>query len=428
MGLLNRCLRDRVAPVIGAWDILPPKIRHCEITEDFEFWNSRFPLARRRQQAIARKSIVQYGYKSKASFYRKSFVKRELTAACPCNDCKIEWENKMKDPRIIQGAGNEVNAGLGPWMWAFSKHLSRCWHKFHRVCYASGMTSEDIGEWYDYHIKRIANPDFIESDFSRMDCTEGTEALKFERRVYDTFKPPRLARKALDAQLFTVGFTRSGIMYKISATRKTGDPNTSVGNSILSATTAVELMKAYGVPKTDYAIIVLGDDTVIIKNSAFVITENQVKAHYLRFGFISKPVLGADPRDATFCSQHFWPTADGTILGPKVGRSLCKLGWSVNKNVDVLGVALGLKNNCSAIPVLREYVAAIERICKHVSPIPSPYRISTRLHEPIEETYAVFSRWYGNWEEAERQLKSLTQIPVQIHLPCLDAWLIADNH
>lgn len=51
------------------------------------------------------------------------------------------------DPRPIQAVGDLANVLLGPFMYAFSKFMTVYWNLTFIVCYASGMTAEELGAW-----------------------------------------------------------------------------------------------------------------------------------------------------------------------------------------------------------------------------------------------------------------------------------------
>lgn len=433
MGVLNRCLVARLEPTCDIYDRPCPQLKPLRFGEkiktDFDAWNKRFPEVRRRLQEDSKLLVHSEGFRSK-DFLRKSFVKREFMSNCICPECEF----KIRHPRIIQAASDKVNSVLGPWMWQFSKKLSRDWSYKKPLCYASGMRNETIGDWFDYHISRIGNCQMIESDLWRMDACTGEDALRFERNVYRSYGIPDKALRVVNAQAETKGFTRFGIFYATSATRKSGDPNTSCGNSLINGSILWWALLDHGIKPHQFAIIVLGDDAAILVKRGLIDVSVVVDA-YKRAGYIAKSKMHDEPRDGCFCSQHFWPTADGTVLGPKVGKLLVKAGWAhqESQNITTLrSMALGLWNCCSFIPVVNTYLSRIIQLTSGIDVEPSFLHMKhgKREHAMSPDVLTWFYRWYGLVDIGgiTNTILAINRLPAIIHCEALTEWVRLDTH
>jgi hypothetical protein len=366
--------------------------------EDFVAWNSRFPLPRQKLQEKAYHSLSDRCL-DRNDFYRRTFLKEE-TLPPPITDGYVR--NSHKDARAIQGASDRANAALGPWMFKFSKYLYRCWAKS-SVIYASSMSPEMLGNWYDMAVDKLGDCYALESDLSRMDSSVCSQALDFERRVYQRCGISGHALDALMGQAKTVGFTRHGGFYRVKGTRKSGDPNTSCGNSLLTGSIMRRIMNDCGVPKKAYRCAVLGDDVIALVNRRYNVTSQDIIDGFLAAGMVAEPVFHDDPRDCSFCSGHFWPTQDGTVWGPKVGRTLCKLCWNANiiddPNDTMRGIVLGLENVFSFIPPLDAFGATLIKLLGRKGTSTYLWRKNAeRRHEPNHETWYYLARWYPSYD------------------------------
>ena len=427
----DRVIHNRPGEEKGYWeDILGEidefKPSKCSYTiPDPEAWVMRYDDSRRGRLRLAAKLNDMYGLQRK-HFYRGLFIKVE--ARMPTTDGLnvTAGFDLVKSARAIQSVSDRANAALGPFIHAVSKKISKLWSLKKYLCYCTGYTSEDVGRWWSSavaHFGGEANCFALESDFSRMDCTVCFEALCSELDVYERFgvKDYPQAYTTLLNQLSTQGFSRFGHVYGIFGTRKSGDPNTSVGNSILTGLSTARMLKTLGVPKHGYRAIFLGDDVLVIISKKYRdrISVDAVSAEYLRAGFVSEPKIHEHPRDGSFCSQRFWPVAEGTILGPKIGRFLYKAGWTTSHEhspqTHMRGVALGIANWTSGIPVVREYVDAILRLTSKVeaTPIRPWMKEAVRPHHASADTWSWLHRWYPgiNVDAIVGELKAMSRIP-----------------
>jgi hypothetical protein len=144
--------------------------------------------------------------------------------------------------------------------------------------------------------------------------------------------------------------------YKLQGTVKSGDNDTTLGNTIINSCIALEAMAALGL-RGD--IIVAGDDLLIVIDGdfdavAFALVERQlgITPDYRKF---------ADWESVSFISGGWWQSQPGDyFFAPKVGRLLARLWWSVNPPPRrrllefKSSVAMGLWPICKDLPVIRQ--------------------------------------------------------------------------
>jgi len=127
-----------------------------------------------------------------------------------------------------------------------------------------------------------------------------------------------------------------------------------------------------GVAILTVRIIVLGDDSVTAlrtrpEDEDF--NDKFIRA-LQRLGFKVKLKSMSDPDLVEFCSGRFWCTAEGRVWGPKPGRWLSKIGYSVGSEEQPLswfkGVLLGVKQNTGHVPLLGPVVKHLLSLLKDI--------------------------------------------------------------
>jgi hypothetical protein len=100
--------------------------------------------------------------------------------------------------------------------------------------------------------------------------------------------------------------------------------------------------------------------------------------------------------DAEFCSALFWPCNDGYVLGPKIGRLMPKMGFSLKMltPTQVNGVFVGYKYNANHVPLLNDFIA--HHITEDVAAIREQYKINnSKIHKMTEESIYFFEQRYS---------------------------------
>jgi len=423
IAIRNRCINkvpiaeENIFDTINVSEYLDTSLYEQTDIVTFKSWNRSFPAARRQQHEKALKDLQENPLTNK-DFTRKSFVKREKVLKSNINGLE------PFDPRLIQGIGARCNVALGPEMKRFSKFLASQWSldgpitKEYSILYASGYSNEQIGQWMQnildngFHfgvwlavlgddllavVRDGNNTYFISNDFSRFDTTIGVPALEFEQSIYDKCGIKGEAREVLTAQLSTFGYTRHGIQYSAPGGRKSGDPNTSCGNTVINGMVSMKVL-------TD----------LVKKNNLGV---EQIRDSYLKYGFTAKPVIARNLYEVDFCSKLFWPTDTGIVLGPKPGRMLPKLGCGITKlsEQEFKGYMKGIEKDAHFVPGVAQYLELYDLKDATVSLL-NPYTTHcTAAHRITPETIAFFeNRYTGCSYEAICQ--SIKRLSLQYNL------------
>jgi len=373
----------------------------------YKEWNSKFLRGRQLDHDRAMEDL-EINPLCKKDFIRSAFVKRELTL-------KGGEEPEEFDPRCIQGVSHRANVVLGPFMYKFSKLLHEKWNLDYHICYTSGCTAEELGSWRsNFGDEEVT---IFEIDFSRYDAHQRKECHDLEKLFYKQsgIAGWEGAEQVFDAQSSTLGYTAHGVKYKVPYTRKSGDPNTSCGNSIINAMLAKTIMRELGF---EFAMLVQGDDNLLVVRRRFSAQyvkrlEKRIVEMYEMFGFKIKLKIRTKWHEVEFCSSLFWPVEDGFILGPKIGRRLPKLGFSLKRLTpgQIKGMLLGNEIEMGHIPILRRYI----RYClKRMKAVKREYYydremqfkcLSSNKHSATDETIEFFTLRYGvNVEDAETEL------------------------
>jgi len=415
--------------------------RPSHFFRNYEEWNSRFPAVRQKQHAEAKKNVESQDEMLPGWLAFDTFVKSEL----------VMKDGEAYDPRNINGCTFEVSVVLGPFIQHINATMKKLWNKTSPVYYTSGATVNDLGDWFDLWTKEFVRPFYLENDFSRFDSTIDKSMLEVEFAFYEKFMPNRREKQCLAAQIHTKGRTREGFVYKVEGTRKSGTPNTSLGNTYLNIWTHIYAMSQLGhVVGRDFAIMAVGDDMLMICSAAcdqqtFL---DMVNAVCRAVGFVPKAKVNTKKHEVEYCSKLFWPAkcANGeirSVAGMKPGRYLVKHGWSVKPlekeevMARVRGTVLGHQGMVGHIPiinVINDFYLTLTKAVKDVDRTDATYeksRTDLGVLEPCKETVDFFEmRYDSNLKECEsdlhEKLSTVHSLPVALTIPILDKIIAKD--
>jgi hypothetical protein len=200
---------------------------------------------------------------------------------------------------------------------------------------------------------------FIEDDFSAYDSTQSQGCHEAEKWFYDTFPGHSIAKNVVTYQANTIGYGRWHA-YSCPNTRKSGDQNTSIGNTFINFLAHAYAIKTYvGNTKIKYFMIGLGDDNLLAVNLTLndmddflVHCEKVIKQLGL------KPKMKISNKAPTYCSCEFVPvgvkqTTDITyVMIPSVLRTISKMGFTVGQ-IKTADDGMRLKGNMLGNPLLQ---------------------------------------------------------------------------
>jgi hypothetical protein len=424
--------------------LLTPDHDNNVVEVPFNEWLTRFPLRSRNTflKAMEEKEVVEDPRYNR----RKAFVKREFLL-------KLDDLGPYDlDPRLIQGAQASYQIDTGPWTLAYSKFLAKKWSMASdsSIIYTSGMTANELGQAFDYAVEymitNFGSCVTVEDDGKFWDGTQTEEAIKTENDLYAQHKPPAKVMRALKMQEVCVGATPHGVKYRAKGKRKSGDGNTSCGNSQTNAsdhTFGIQETSGHTIEEIQFHVLmfVLGDDNLMfthIEYHKYIVDSVDVLR---RLGLQPKMKLNLDYRLSEYCSGWFWPSDTGTVFGPKIGRVLMKNAWSRSAERQPeswsRAVALGLERDTHHIPILRALVKRQIQLTSKVAARPfmenSRYKFkfhASRKSNATTETYELLYLLYGvdqhQVQECERLIGAVERLPARINSPLFDAFFDAD--
>jgi hypothetical protein len=316
----------------------------------------------------------------------KAFVKREKRisriGAVPTKESFA--------PRLIQGRSVSVKVATGPFTWAYGKALMRTYGLDGDFMYAGGRSAEEIGSFKDrisWQYRETAC-EWFAIDCKRWDRSVGPTPLRLLNQEYAFLGAPRECLLAFaDRGDVRTGVTQGGIKYKRTGQVSSGDGDTSGGNSRIHLVLLEQLAKA---------AIVSGDDALVFTDDI-----NGILNLYRQGDFT--PIVNT--KEVDFCSSLFYPTTDGSVMGPKIGRVIGKTFHSMHKssNGDYMpwlrGVCLSMKHTCSYVPILRVLIPRLLEISgegKVWRDHGHQYKsMAVQSHDVCDETWEFMYERYG---------------------------------
>jgi len=310
-------------------------------------------------ERLAAEGITEFSALTRSQLYqytqRSSFVKVE-------NDLySSPLGRKHKAPRLIQGATPEFICLVGPWIMALQDMMKRRWSTKNFMCFTSGVTAKAAAEFING-----ASGLWLEDDLGKFDATIRRAWCEYEVWLCRVMGAPRAVLELMRANIKTHGSTHHGWRYKCEGTRKSGDPYTSVMNSVINGISHVYLYCLWTGKTVEYLkrtkefrMLMQGDDNLLRhpEYTMFPWAEGMAS-----LGFESEAIYRARRQNVEFCSSRLYETTGGLTFGPKPGRVLSKLGYVINppKGVSsksvVRGIALGLKKTSYFLPPVQVVV------------------------------------------------------------------------
>jgi hypothetical protein len=266
---------------------------------------------------------------------------------------------KEKAPRLIQGAQPEFIVIVGPWISALQRVIKRRWGKKNNLVFTSGVSARDAAA-----VVNVPEWQKLEDDLGKFDCSISRPWCEYEVWLCRAFGAPRAVLDLMLANIKTHGSTLHGLMYKVDGTRKSGDPYTSLMNSIINGLSHLYLYcnwtgRSVVEAQATIRMLLQGDDNCLVHKEQ---CQFPWKTGMAGLGFDSEAIYRATFDEIEFCSNRMYFTDAGWTFGPKPGKVLAKLGYIINPPIGVKkeslmrGVALGLQKQCSFIPPLRAVV------------------------------------------------------------------------
>lgn len=340
----------------------------CLSIDDYLLQSNATPTVkktlRRAHEDLVKKGITPYS-KLNSDFIhketvRKSFVKNE-------NLCYKSPNGVMeKAPRLIQGGKPKFIVLVALWISSLQKFIKKDWNSNNFICFTSGVSQKKASKLstkFNY---------WLEDDVSAWDASCSKELLEVEAMIFETFGCPLGTMQLIKKNINTRGVTGKGWFYKRSGCRKSGDPYTSVGNSILNGLIhlfifCMNTKKSVIQSKQCMTMLVQGDDSLINMSQNFTI---DWKSEMKRFGFKADAFSKNKIYNVEFCSMRFLPTPDGPVMSPILGKVISKITTfcnpptkQISPYVMLRGSAISMLNAVSPNPILHHYMLKLIQLC-----------------------------------------------------------------
>lgn len=401
-----------------------------DVVVDYQAWDERFPVGRRKEHAAAYEQWQRGVPPSEAELRAgKSFIKVEKI-----NKLNFTGLGEYYDPRLISGQPDWYNVIAGPWEYAYGKLMKPLFTHTKRTFYVDGSSAAELGQWFllaheaggaavcgDDQILVIVDAPYVwyvEIDGSRHDAHmhEGFYRLKWSIVHKTVAVPPLVSQVYERGQLMTSAKTPHGVSYKHAFRVRSGDPDTKRGNSMMAHFVAWLAEREYDTKRGT------------IQSEAQLNEFQTGLEHKLaeQFGYEIKTKVSNSASDVSFLSGCFYPVAGTVIWGPKVGKLLARIGWTTTR-VDgqrMWTQLAGTLNSFAAyrfLPFLRVYLNKVMSLVPEAyrsQPPTERRRIDTTgitVTEPDQELWDFFLARYGLTERDELtfsvELANATSLP-----------------
>lgn len=321
--------------------------------------------------------------------------------------------------RLINGPPDAVKVAVGPWTARLYAAVKKAWNgRDSRILYASGMTPDEIGKVCDEFAEANGGWDNmvgIWDDCASYDSTLENELLAIRDILYPKvgFSPATMKWVHCTA---SIGMSKHGCVFKLGKKvtwmgveedlRRlfSGELDTNLIGTIING-----LAHLSGLPKViSFLMLVCGDDNFILMPRSEEIPEiaTALKEHLEALGL--KPTQGISPNrgDWEFCSRLFWPAKDRqtgkivTVLGPKPGRWLHRIGWTLSSphQNNFRQAMLSSMHDVAHIPILNTYVAVGVKLSHGMRARGKEYselKHVTKSYEEVPSALKMLEERYG---------------------------------
>jgi hypothetical protein len=394
------------------------------VAPSFVAWNSRFPKGRQIAHRQAAQRVADGEFDLSDVIKRNAFPKVE----------KILREGKGPYiPRNITGGSDEFNVMCGPWFYAVKYWIAETVYRALGWLMVNDQDAAQLGAYFESALSNggvmVRGDDQLllyrgvvfEGDGSKHDAHMHKLFMALKWALYTMFFhiPYLIVLVACQMARTTTATVRQfGIWYKHVARVRSGDWDTTEGNSIIVVFIAWCI---YRVVKDNFDSPKLVD-----------LVQDECK----KLGYNLTLEIHHDPACASFLSGSFAPVGGRMMWYPHVGRTLRKLGWTIHRK----GWAKMVRDYRSAVLSYRdfEYVPFLRLYVAHVCSILGDGAAGKRwgvkaakgIGPPQDDTWDWFFRRYGLTREDEaefgRALKACTEIPFMVHSAFVDRMAAVD--
>jgi hypothetical protein len=179
---------------------------------------------------------------------------------------------------------------------------------------------------------------------------------------------------------------------------------------------------------TTYVGVVVGDDSTLYALKSFYEKVKDVKS---KLGFVRDVIVHTDPRQITFCKMRPYPSRNGTVFGPLIGRIMVHHGSTVSTNPDVYGASVGLEASVAHIPFLKEFIDVHRRLSspnghnkrEYAFRAKVPHGVSPEIWSFLESVYGLSKPMLADFVSL---LSGVQAIPAVITWPMIGQLVARD--
>lgn len=400
----------------------------------YERWIAHYPSARKRLDLRTARDELGFRALSDEEELRSMFPKGERRIEYVFEEPETNFR-RLGTARSIIGSGPHRLNRTGPFHHAKGLRMQEKWRGESPVLFGACST-EVFAAWFTYWYYRLGcDVYFACHDTVRQDAHYGRCAINAEIRAW---KQEGLHGSSLTAALSGRTFTarsRNGLLVRVKYRRASGDAATSVGNTEQNVRVATYAFHTTAwVIGENAAMAVAGDDNSAMSSAPLDMPLFAARSKQLGF-----PVTGFQSRDLwdfEFCSKLMYPSADGFMPAPKLGRFLTKTGWLLEKaNDDYRSSIAVYLDDMYHVPFAREYCETLLRLLpltKRKRVVTEDYKMHvSRRHDRAETIWDFLDGRYGltRADHAEfcALLDSVTALPALIQVPWAHRVLIRDE-
>jgi len=383
---------------INAEQLVSPFVYRCDLWPvSWKDWLGRLPVSKQKE-LVAWEEVPGPVSDSKVRFFiklEKVLKGADLPDVAGVVDPAVVGTVEDFDPRVISARSPAYQARFGAYCLTVSNSLKHHLNAEARITYACGMTVCDLGVWMRSVQDTLGDCEYFCGDFSRFDAHVSVPALVYQ---YHT-----MALVAGDppfgwaADLMTEARAAFGTgRYGVGGTRKSGNADTSVGNSLINIGFWLVVLWRCRALASPWRLIVMGDDCVLAAPRGLLSVSRVLQAA-VGSGFTLKLNVCQQASGVRFCSCLFWPVAYAKFQAAQCsGRCFAKAGFGLHvpeskrsRGEWLRALARSLVIEFSHVPVMRALARAVAR---EVYGVPDAVDLARR--DTVDLDRYGFKRWW----------------------------------
>lgn len=361
----------------------------------------------------------------------------------------------VKPPRAIQARTPRYNCAIGVFLKPIEKHI----YKIHdrtgqwlpkTRCICKGLNQLQRAALLNKKLQQFDDPVIIAGDASKFDAHVHSFTLSLEHLFYLAINPNAEFAELLAWQLENFGRTKSGLKYKVSGRRMSGDMNTALGNCVLMVAMMSTMLRRLGLRRWD--LLDDGDDCwIIVERSDAERVVQEIPRFFTLLGF-TMDVKGPydDKRQPTFCQCRMTKVA-GQWRFLRDWQKVINHAFASNRHYTTVGGFRVMKAiaECEmtlnhGVPILHSFCQAWMDKLAHLRAAKLSYDEGVFRRARLEGNVALsdkvtmasrvaFERTWGVPIETQKSLESLIEADVRAYPLVLEHHqldqreLVADN-